>query len=130
MIIYESGASKMPLQRFTCAFAEKFKFSIDENTLVNMRHAVEIEIVNRMTTVSLNPLINFVIRIIDALKQRRGVGVHELKSILRVHVSTCHDLGFPNISSIILAFPDIFKSLDSSIVHERSTIELNKDCIC
>ena len=130
MIIYENGAAKIPLQRFMCAFAEKFKFSVDEKTLHNMRHALEVEMVNGVTTVSLNPLMKFVIRLIEALKLRRGAAVHELKASLHVHVSLCHDLGFPNLSSIISAFPDIFKSLDSTLVHERSAIELNKNCIC
>lgn len=79
--------------------------------------------------VSLTPATKFIINLIKIFERKPVLNISDLKSMMNITVSTCFEFGFPNLSSMIQANPDIFKVSNTSIITERSDIELNPTCI-
>lgn len=73
----------------------------------------------------------FVLRIIGVLEMMNVVSVNDLKSILNIGISDCFAYGYPNFSSLLHAFPDIFhcSSPMASGINDLSEISLNKHCL-
>lgn len=79
--------------------------------------------------VSLTPVTKFIISLIKIFERKSVLNISDLKSMMNITVSTCFEFGFPNVSSLIQANPDIFKVSNTSIITERSDVELNPNCI-
>lgn len=125
--ILESQKDRMPVTDFLRCYLAKFKENISEKQIFDMKHAITIELDKGGQTVAMTPLMRFVVRIVQVLKQRSPISVFDLKNSLNISLCTCFEFGYPNISSLIGAFPDIFVS--NNYLHERADIELNRDCI-
>lgn len=120
---------KVPLSKFYTVFNEKFKFTIHEKTLHAMKHAVDIEMVNGVKMISITPMMKFIMHITNILEQRKIINLQEIKSMLKLNLSTCFNFGYPNLSSLFQAFPDIFNGTKiGTSLHERSDIELVAEC--
>jgi meiosis arrest female protein 1 len=126
--------NKVPLAKFHSVFGEKFKFNINEKTLHAMKHAVEIEIVNGVKMISVTQMMKFVIHVVNILEQRKTINIQDLKSLMKLSLTATFNFGHPNVSSLVHAFPDVFKVVNASgeekSIHERSEIELNPCCPC
>lgn len=125
--VLESQKDRMPLSDFLRCYLTKFKENITDKQIFDMKHAITIELDKATQTVVMTPLMRFVVRIVQVLKQRSPISLFDLKNTLNMSLYTCFEFGFPNISSLIGAFPDIFVS--NNYLHERADIELNRDCI-
>lgn len=119
---------KVPLSKFQVVFHEKFKFNIHEKTLHAMKHAVEVDMVNGVKMISLSQTMKFIMHICNIIEQRKGINIQEIKAILKLNYTTCFKFGYPNLSSLFQAYPDIIRSTQSGDLHERSDIELAIDC--
>lgn len=126
--------NKVPLAKFHAVFGEKFKFNIGEKTLHAMKHAVEIDMVNGVKMISVSQMMKFVIHVANILEQKKTMNIQELKSIMKLSLTATFNFGHPNVSSLVHAFPDVFKFVnsggDDKNVHERSDVELNSNCPC
>ena len=87
--------------------------------------------VNGVKMISCTQMMKFLIHIVNVMEQKNVMNVQEIKSIMKLNLTTTFSFGFPNVSSLIQAFPDAIvgagESADKSI-HERSEVELNPDC--
>lgn len=79
--------------------------------------------------VSLTPVTKFIINLIKIFERKSVINISDLKSMMNITISTCFEFGYPNVSSLIQANPDIFKVSNTSIITERSDVELNPTCI-
>jgi meiosis arrest female protein 1 len=123
--------NRVPLGKFHAVFEDKFKFNISEKVLHSMKHAVEIEMVNGVKMITISHMMRFLMHVVNILEQRKSSTVSELKSIMKLNLTTCFNFGFPNMSALFQAFPDIFDgSKIGCNLHEHSEIELNSDCPC
>lgn len=122
---------KVPLSKFHAVFGEKFKFSVNEKSLHSMKHAVEIEMVNGVKMISVTQMMKFFIHVVNVMEQRKKMSVQELKSIMKLNLTTTFNFGYPSFQSLVQAFPDIFK-VTSSTVGDKNVVEveLNPDCPC
>lgn len=129
LAIMDIGSShKVPLVKFNAVFVDKFKFSLSEKVLYTMKHAVEVEMVNGVKMISITPMMKFLVHVAGALEHRKSANIHELKTTLKINVSSCFNYGYPNLSSLFQAFPDMFvPSKAGTNIHERSDIELNRE---
>lgn len=119
----------VPLSKFHTVFGEKFKFSVPEKQLHAMKHAVQIEMVNGIKMISITPMMKFIIHVVNVLEQRKVMNVQDIKSMMKINLTTCFNFGFANLSSLFQAFPDIFNvNKTEGNLHERSDIELARDC--
>lgn len=50
--------------------------------------------------------------------------------VMKLSLSTTFNFGFPNLSSLIQSFPDIFSVSSEKSLNERSDVRLNPDCPC
>lgn len=115
---------KVPLSKFQVVFHEKFKFNIHEKTLHAMKHAVEVEMVNGIKMISLSQTMKFLMHISNIIEQRKVISIQEIKAILKLNYTTCFKFGYPNLSSLIQAYPDIIRGTKQGDLHERSEIEI------
>lgn len=128
-IIVDLGI-KVPLSKFHAAFNEKFKFSVHEKTLHAMKHAVEIEMVNGLKMISLSHTSKFLMHISSLLEQRKKMSIPEIKSTLKLNLTACFNLGYPNLSTLLQAYPDIFTGTKMGAnLYERSDMELATGCL-
>jgi meiosis arrest female protein 1 len=121
--------STIPLSKFHAVFGDKYKFSIPEKQLHAMKHAVQIEMVNGIKMISITPKMKFIMHVVNVVEQHKRMNIQEIKSIMKLNLTTCFNFGFPNLSSLFQAFPDIFKFSKIGLnLHDRSDIELVSDC--
>ena len=121
--------STVPLSKFHAVFGDKFKFSIPEKQLHAMKHAVQIEMVNGIKMISITPMMKFIMHVVNVVEQYKVMNIQEIKSMMKLNLATCFNFGFPNISSLFQAFPDIFNFTKVGLnLHDRSDIELVRDC--
>lgn len=119
--------NKVPLAKFHAVFMEKFKFSIPEKSLHAMKHAVEIDMVNGVKMISLTQMMKFFIHLVNVLEQKKKLNVQEIKSMMKLNVTTTFNFGFANLSSLIQAYPDILtiSLANEKSLQERADIEWN-----
>lgn len=126
--------NKVPLAKFHAIFGDKFKFNISEKSLHAMKHAVEIDMVNGVKMISITQTMKFFIHAVNVLESRKKMNVQEIKSAMKLNLSTTFNFGFPNVSTLFQAYPDIFNVTVSGTVekhlHERSDVEVVPDCPC
>lgn len=124
--------NKVPLAKFHAVFGEKFKFNISEKSLHAMKHAVEIDMVNGVKMISITQTMKFFIHAVNVLESRKTMNVQEIKSVMKLNLSTTFNFGFPNISTLFQGYPDIFTVATGGAaekhLQERSDIEVNPDC--
>lgn len=124
--------NKIPLAKFHAIFGDKFKFNICEKSLHAMKHAVEIDMVNGVKMISITQTMKFCVHAVNVLETRKKMNVQEIKSVMKLNLTTTFNFGFPNVSSLFQAHPDIFFVTTSGIVekhlHERNDVEINPDC--
>jgi len=121
--------STVPLSKFHAVFGDKFKFSIPEKQLHAMKHAVQIEMVNGIKMISITPMMKFIMHVVNVVEQYKMMNIQEIKSTMKLNLATCFNFGFPNLSSLFQAFPDIFNFTKVGLnLHDRSDIELVRDC--
>lgn len=128
-ILIESQKDRLSVVELVRAYELRFKDFLTETHIFNMKHALQMEMDKGLQTVTLTPLMKFVLRMVQVVKHRTPINVHDLKLALNVSVGTCFEFGFPSVSSVLNYFADVFVSTNSSYIHERSDIELNRDCI-
>lgn len=123
--------NKVPLAKFHAVFGDKFKFNISEKTLHAMKHAVEIDMVNGVKMISITQMMKFLMHVVNILEQKKTMNVSEIKSVMKLSLTTTFNFGYPNLSSMVQAFSDIFivGGMDKSL-NERSDVLLNPDCPC
>ncbi|XP_055640897.1 meiosis regulator and mRNA stability factor 1 isoform X2 [Toxorhynchites rutilus septentrionalis] len=127
LCIIDSHKDYLSINDFLRSYLSKFKETLTEKQIYDMKHVITIEIDNGNQAVTMTPLMKFIVQIIHVLKQRSPINLFDLKHTLNISLCTCFKFGYPNISSLITAFPDIF--ISNSFLHEGSDIELNRDCI-
>lgn len=125
--------NKAPLSKFHAIFSEKYKFNISEKQLHAMKHAIEIEMVNGIKMISVTQMMKFLLHVVNILEQKKRITIQQIKSIMKLSLNSTFYLGFPNVSSIIVAYPDIFVvctegGAGEKIHHERYDVELNQAC--
>jgi meiosis arrest female protein 1 len=119
----------VPLSKFHAVFGDKFKFSIPEKQLHAMKHAVQIEMVNGIKMISITPMMKFIMHVVNIVEQHKMMNIQEIKTMMKLNLTTCFNFGFPNLSSLFQAFPDIFSFTKAGLnLHDRSDIELVHDC--
>ncbi|XP_058815604.1 meiosis regulator and mRNA stability factor 1 [Topomyia yanbarensis] len=128
LCIVDSHKDRLPIVDFLRSYMTKFKESLSEKQIYDMKHAITIELDKGSQTVTLSSMMKFIVRIIQVLKQRSPINLLDLKHALNMSLCTCFEFGYPNISTLIGAFPDIF-TVSNNYVHERADVELNRDCI-
>lgn len=126
--------NKVAMSKFHGVFLDRFKFNINEKSLHAMKHAVEIEMVNGVKMITNTLMMKFIIHAVNLIQQKKKMNIQEIKAAMKLSVSTTFAFGYPNVSTLILAFPDIFK-VDSSVAGDKSMIErfdieLNPNCPC
>ena len=126
---------KVPLSKFHSIFGDKYKFNINEKMLHAMKHAVEIDMVNGTKMISVTQTMKLLLHIANVLEQKKKMNIQEIKSIVKIGFNTTFNFGFPNISSLIEAYPDIFVILTGcgageKASNERCEFELNPSCPC
>lgn len=72
--------------------------------------------------VVLSELIKFIFWIVCRLDIKMPTTIKSLKSQLNIQVNTCFSMGFPNLSTLLAAFPEIF--LIDGRLHENSEVLL------
>lgn len=122
--------NKVPLAKFHAIFSEKFKFNISEKTLHAMMHAVEIEMVNGVKMICVTQLMKFMMHVVSLLEQKKKINIQEVKSMMKLNLTATFNFGFPNVSSLLHAYTDIFTIVGDKNVHERCEVELNPNCPC
>lgn len=125
--------NKVPLAKFHAIFADKYKFSIGEKTLHAMKHAVEIDMLNGVKMISVTQMMKFLFHVVNVLEQKKRMNVQEIKSLMKLSLNSTFNFGFPNVSSLIEAYPDVFdvntgSASGEKVPHERYDIELNAAC--
>lgn len=55
--------------------------------------------------------------------------IQDLQSILNLPINGCFTFGFPNLWSLLQAFPDIFVSTSAKPINFRGEVKLNTQCI-
>jgi meiosis arrest female protein 1 len=130
VVIIDIGA-KVPLAKFHSVFAEKFKFNINEKSLHAMKHAVDIEMVNGVKMISLTPLLKFLMHIVNILEHKPKLSIGEIKSAMKLNLTSTFNLGYPNLAAVIRDFPDIFKTRENKGIKDSfDEVELNQECPC
>lgn len=132
LTLLDSG-NKSSLAKFNAIFGDKFRFNINEKSLHAMRHAIEIDMVNGIKTISVTPMMKFLMHAVSVLEQKRKATILELKSIMKLNVNTTFAFGFANLVTLFQAFPDIFhitSDASDKNAHDRFEIECNHDCPC
>ncbi|XP_052864140.1 meiosis regulator and mRNA stability factor 1 [Anopheles cruzii] len=129
VVLIASQKDRVPVMELVRDYQQRFKECLTEKQIASMKHAVMMEMDKGSPTVTMTPLMKFVLRLVQVVKQRAPINVCDLKQTLGVSLRTCFEFGFPNLSSVINAFPDVFVANNMACIHERSYIELNRDCI-
>lgn len=122
--------NKVPLAKFHAVFSEKFKFNISEKTLHAMKHVVEIDMVNGVKMICITQMMKFMMHVVNLLEQKKTMNVQEIKSLMKLNLTATFNFGFPNVSSLLHAYSDVFSIVGDKNVHERCGVELNPDCPC
>lgn len=124
--------SKVAMAKFHGVFTDRFKFNINEKSLHAMKHAVEIEMVNGVKMISNTLMMKFMIHAVNLLEQKKKMSIQEIKAAMKLSVSTTFVFGYPNVSSLIQAYPDIFKidacATGDKNLMEKFDVELNPSC--
>lgn len=130
MVIIDIG-SKVPLAKFNSIFVDKFKFSIGEKSLHAMKHAVEIEMVNGVKMISLTALTKFLMHIVNILEHKPRMSIGEIRSTMKLNLTSTFNLGYPNLASVVKDFPDIFVvSNEEKGMKDCFDVELSDECPC
>lgn len=122
--------NKVPLAKFHAVFSEKFKFNISEKALHAMKHAVEIEMVNGVKMICITQMMKFMMHVVNLLEQKKTMNVQEIKSMMKLNLTSTFNFGFPNVSSLLHAYSDIFAIVGDKNIHDRCEVELNPSCPC
>lgn len=122
--------NRVPMAKFNAVFGDKFKFNIAEKSLHAMKHAVEIDMVNGIKMISLTQMMKFFIHLVNVLEQKKKMNVQEIKSIMKLNLTTTFNFGFANLSSLVQSYPDILaiSPVSEKSMQERSDIEWNPNC--
>lgn len=130
VVIIDIG-NKVPLAKFNSMFVDKFKFSISEKSLYAMKHAVEIEMVNGVKMISLTALMKFLMHIVNILEHKPRMSVNEIKSTMKLNLTSTFNLGYPNLASVVRDFPDIFVITgEDKGIKDCFDVELSPECPC
>nr|XP_049465072.1 meiosis regulator and mRNA stability factor 1 [Anopheles coluzzii] len=129
MVLTETRKDRISLSELVRSYHLRFKEFLNEKNICNMKHALTIEMDKGLQTVSLTALMNFVMRMVQVVKQRPSISVYDLKLAMNVSLGTCFEFGFPNLVSVLNAFSDVFVASNTTFIGEKSDIELNRDCI-
>ncbi|XP_059617478.1 meiosis regulator and mRNA stability factor 1 [Phlebotomus argentipes] len=92
-----------------------------------MSNFFELGVMNGLQMIFLSPTIKFLFSVIDVLSKTFGLSIVDLKSMMNLSISSCFAFGYPNISSMLMAYPDIFILSPSTNISERSAVKLNED---
>ncbi|XP_035774817.1 meiosis regulator and mRNA stability factor 1-like [Anopheles albimanus] len=129
IVLIESQKDRLPIFQLARVYQQRFRDCLNEKQIASMKHAVTIEVDKGLQTVTMTPLMKFVVRMVQVLKQQAPITMYDLKQTLNVSLGTCFEFGYPNLSSVINAFADVFNAANLPYLNERSEIDLNRECI-
>lgn len=108
-------------------FYHKFNEYLTEAYILAMKHVIEVEnasnsppwpsfiiisfqihVSNGVQIVVLSELIKFILWVVCQLDPKSPTTIKFLKSELNIQINSCFALGYPNLSSLLAAFPEIF----------------------
>lgn len=97
IVIDETGSDKMVLKSFIQIYASRFNEILTEKGIYDMRHSVEIIVINGVKMVCLTPLMKLILRVSALLQFETYLNICEIKTALKLPLSYCFEMG-KNIS--------------------------------
>lgn len=85
--------------------------------------------VNDVKCVFLTKMMNFIIHLISIIETHGSMKIQDLQGILNLPINGCFSFGYPNLWSMLQAFPDIFVSTSAKPINFRGEVKLNSQCI-
>lgn len=87
---------------------------------------------NGIQMISMSKMMIYVLRIIGIFENMKSVMVSELKTMLNFSIEDCFPFGYPNLSTLLQDFSDIFISTDGLLnnLNDLSEIKINNECVC
>lgn len=144
LLFMHLGTETILYSEFFPLFYQKFNEYLTEPYILAMKHVIEvitgldltvpcythhfsffllqIRVSNGLQIVVLSELLKFMLWIICRLDAKSTTTIKSLKSHLNIQINTCFSMGFPNLSSLLAAFPEIF--LIHGRLHENSEVLL------
>ncbi|ETN67316.1 hypothetical protein AND_000865 [Anopheles darlingi] len=122
ILLIESQKDRLPIMELARVYQQRFRDYLNEKQIASMKHALTIEVDKGLNTVTMTPLMKFVVRMVQVLKQRAPITLYDLKQTLNVSLRTCFEF-------VINAFADVFNVANLPYLNERSEIDLNRECI-
>lgn len=116
LCLLDFNKERMPISDFLRSYLAKFKENLTERQMYDMKHAItvsvprglevdsfhfisgvcsflQIELDKGSQTVTMTPLMKFIFRIIQVLKQKSPMNVFDLKQGLHLSISSCFEFG-------------------------------------
>ncbi|XP_055387097.1 meiosis regulator and mRNA stability factor 1-like [Condylostylus longicornis] len=126
-IILNSEPNDISLNELLNLYYATYNEIITENSLLAMKYAIEIKMDKGTTLVILTRLMRYIMKVVKVIDQYKTLTLGEIKKYLSITLGDCFKIGYPNITSFIRAFPDIFNFELNSLV-DRSNISLVSTC--
>ncbi|XP_055853020.1 meiosis regulator and mRNA stability factor 1 isoform X2 [Episyrphus balteatus] len=121
-IIQEHGKEQVPMNDFISSFSLKYHETLPETSIAAMKHAVEIVTDHDTKFLRISSFMKFLMGVIQFIEHRTML-LSEIKNALNVDYINCFQYGFPNLYTILRAYPDVF-SVNTGQTQERSEISL------
>lgn len=144
LLFIHLGTDSILYSEFFPLFYQKFNEYLTESYILAMKHVIEVKLVtvslpklfnncplflqirisNGLQIVVLSELIKFILWIVCRLDIKSPTTIKHLKSQLNIQINSCFSLGFPNLSTLLGAFPEIFSIHGRP--HENSEVLLQQ----
>lgn len=92
-------------------------------------YRLQIQFVNDVKCVSITKMMKFIIHVISVIETHGSMKIQDLQHVLNLPINGCFGFGFPNLWSMMQAFPDIFVSTSAKPINFRGEVKLNTQCI-
>lgn len=97
-------------------------------TLLNIQN-LQIQFVNNVKYVTITKMMEFIIHVISVVESHGVMKIQDLQNVLNLPINGCFSFGYPNLWSMLQAFPDIFVSTSAKPINFRGEFKLNPQCI-
>ncbi|XP_055908244.1 meiosis regulator and mRNA stability factor 1 [Eupeodes corollae] len=121
-LIQEHGKEQVPMNEFISLFSLKYQETLPETSIAAMKHAIEIITDHDTKFIKISSFMKFIMGVIQFIEHRTML-LSEIKNALNVECINCFQYGFPNLYTILRAYPDVF-SVNTGQTQERSEISL------
>lgn len=146
LLFVHLGTDSILYSEFFPLFYQKFNEYLTEPYILAMKHVIEvrqgsslpsialynltisipqIRVVNGLQIVVLSELFTFILWIVCRLDNKTATTIKSLKTHLNIQINTLFSLGFPNLSTLLAAFPEIFHI--HGRLHENSEVLLQQN---